>query len=660
MLAFQSAWRPRVPWMRQQLANLGPVGVGRCGARVAAIVAVLVMVTAGASAGGAGAHGEARASEVAVSPESYGGAGELEIPPRRPDIYVFGFLRDGSMMAPVRPVAEAYGATVHWVARVGTLVNGRLVETATVLSQAYSPARELATVLGCWLEWDQVARTVILSNGIQRVIVSVAAGSRVEEGVAPREASGAGGVSAGPGTGGPGAAGAAHAAPAGGAAGTMSAGTTAAAVPGSAGSAADATATTAAGTAASAGAGAVIGAGEGPGMTGGAGGGGIATTGPGPAAGAGTGSASATGTGSGGSGLSTPGGTGVSGTVPGVITVTPMTPAAPGTGTGGAGTPAAAGLPVDDPQSGAPVVTIASLPSAGSPGAPGFPGGPGGGAPVVVITPLPGPEPAAPPGEGPDGGGAAGAARRGPGGRPSAGKITLTFDDGPDAVYTKKILSVLDRYRVKATFFLIGNQVERHSAVVREMAAAGHELGNHGYSHSRLTTLSAEAVRREISRTQEAVKAAANVTPRWFRPPYGSYNDEIRQIAKEEGTTTVLWTLNPDDWRNPGQAAIVQRVTSGAKEGAIVLLHVREQTARALPALIEGLTSQGYELVPLSALFSGDDGRPALRTGGGQDGAAGAGSSPEPAGQPQGAPAAPASGTGMGAADAATGATGAE
>lgn len=597
VLAFESARGAWVSWVRRLAdlgAELGLVGSRR--AHLVVIVAVLVMASAGALASRAEAQSGVKADEVAVSPGSYGGGGEHEVP-RRPDVYVFGFVRDGSMMVPVRPAAEAYGATVHWMAGVGTLVNGRLVETVAVLGQAYSPARELATVLGCWLEWDQAAHTVILSNGIQRVIVSVPAGSWVGEGRAPDEAHGPGGVAGGLGTGGLGAGGASHAAatPAthaaavGAAAGTVSARATTAAVPGNA----------------------------------------AGTTG---------------------------GGAGVSGAVPGVVTV-PL--AAQGTSTPGAGTPAAAGLPGGGPRPGAPVVTIASLPSAGSPGAPGSPGGPGGGAPVVVITPLPA-GPASPPSEGPDGDGTDGAARRGPGGRLSAGKIALTFDDGPDAVYTKKILAVLDRYRVKATFFLIGNQVERHSAVVREMAAAGHELGNHGYSHSRLTTLSAEAVRREISRTQEAVKAAANVTPRWFRPPYGSYNDEVRQIAKEEGATTVLWTLNPDDWRNPGQAAIVQRVTSGAKDGAIVLLHVREQTARALPALIEGLRSRGYELVLLSALFSPDGERPALRTEGGQDGAGRVGSSPEPAGQPQGAPAGPASGTGAGAADAVTGATGAE
>lgn len=381
--------------------------------------------------------------------EGYGG--EYEIP-RRPDVYVFGFIREGSMMVPVRPAAEAFGATVHWVAGLGTLVNGHLVRTVMMLGQAYSLARELAEVLGCWLEWDQAARAVTLSNGIQKVVVSVPQASWAE-GSVPSWAAG----------------------------------------------------------------------------------------------------------------------------------------------------DAWNGLQTAD----ASLVTIKSVgAAAGSAGGPGSPDGQtGAGLPVVTITPF-SVGPVTPPGG--DAGTGAGASPIGGGqeASPPPGRIALTFDDGPDEVYTKEILDILERYHVKATFFLIGNQVERHPGVVRQIASAGHELGNHGYSHSRLTTLSAEAARREISRTQEAIKAATNVTPAWFRPPYGSHNEEIRRMAKAEGAATVLWTLNPDDWRGPGQAVIVQRVTSAARDGAIVLLHVRAQTACALPTLIEELRAKGFELVRLSDILS--------------------------------------------------------
>ncbi|MGE5587666.1 MAG: polysaccharide deacetylase family protein [Clostridia bacterium] len=525
---FGSAMGPWALRVRRLLWRSGLASRSR--ARRLAGVALLAMAAVGALVSRGEVRAEPRASEIALLPGTY--EETLDVM-RRPDTYVFGFIRDGSMMVPVRPTASAYGATVHWVAGVGTLVDGHLIETVVVLGQAYSPARELATILGCWIEWDEASRTVVLSNGIQRVVVSVPASAWSEELRALPGEGQMGGAGNDPG------------------AGDL---TASGAVPGLSGSV--------------------------------------------PGTGAETGRTTAAGAADGASGLAFARRTGASAATPGAITVTQATP---GPDTLEADTLHTAGVPSGVPQAGLPVVTIASVPSAAGPTALGASrGGSGGEAPVVVITPAP-IRPALPPGEDPDGGGTA---PRSPGRRLSAGRIALTFDDGPDAVYTKKILSVLDRYGVKATFFLIGSQVERHPAVVREVAAAGHELGNHGYSHSRLTTLPPEAVRREISKTQEAVKAAANVTPKWFRPAYGSYDEEIRRIAKDEGATTVLWTLNPDDWQNPGQSAIVQRVTSAAADGAIVLLHVREQTARALPGLIEELRSQGFELVRLCDIFA--------------------------------------------------------
>ncbi|MEW5867499.1 MAG: polysaccharide deacetylase family protein, partial [Bacillota bacterium] len=198
-----------------------------------------------------------------------------------------------------------------------------------------------------------------------------------------------------------------------------------------------------------------------------------------------------------------------------------------------------------------------------------------------------------------------------PGERVVRGRIALTFDDGPDPEYTPKILKTLAAYRVKATFFFIGWRVQKYPDLARQVASAGHEIGNHSFSHFRLTTLSLDEIRREISRTQDAIKAAINVTPQWFRPPYGSYNEDVRRLAKEEGAVMVLWTLSPEDWRTPGEESIVKRVTSAAKDGAIVLLHVRDQTSRALPALIEELITLGYDLVGLSDVLPASKGKPA-------------------------------------------------
>ncbi|MEW6227758.1 MAG: polysaccharide deacetylase family protein, partial [Bacillota bacterium] len=365
--------------------------------------------------------------------------------------------------------------TVYWFSETRTAVNGHSVETVTVSEQAYAPVRPLATILGCWLEWDEAAYTVTLSNGIQRIIVSSAAASPVQPG---------GGSAR------------------------------------------------------------VFPTGPEPGDKSGAG---IGNRGVDPQA--------ARGLASSGPPLVPPGRTDT-GTV--------------ATGAGQAGN--------------LPSAVAGTLPA--------------GIVPLPGSTILPG---GAPPGTAP----------RAPGERVVRGRIALTFDDGPDSEYTPKILETLAAYRVKATFFFIGWRVQKYPDIARQVASAGHEIGNHGFSHSRLTTLSLDEARREISRTQDAIKAAINAAPRWFRPPYGSYNEDVRRLAKEEGAAMVLWTLSPEDWRTPGEASIVKRVTSAAKDGAIVLLHVRDQTSRALPALIEELTTLGYDLVGLSDVLPASKAKPA-------------------------------------------------
>lgn len=385
--------------------------------------------------------------------------------PRAADIHVFGFFKDGAMMVPVRIVGEAYGATVHWFSGTRIAVNGHSVETLTVAEQAYAPARSLAAILGCWLEWDEAASAVTLSNGIQRVIVSGAAASAAQPGRSSARAS-----SAAPGSGDKNEAG-------------------------------------------------------------------IGDRGVDPQAARGVTSSGAS--------------------------LAPLGTTDTGTVAAGHG------------QTGGPPSAVAGAPPAGTVPLPGG------------STPSPG---SAPPG----------AAPRAPGERVVRGRIALTFDDGPDPDYTPRILKTLAAYRVKATFFFIGWRVQKYPDLARQVASAGHEIGNHSFSHSRLTTLSLDEIRREISGTQDAIKAATRVTPQWFRPPYGSYNEDVRRLAKEEGTIMVLWTLSPEDWRTPGEASIVKRVTSAAKDGAVVLLHVRDQTSRALPALIEELAALGYDLAGLS------------------------------------------------------------
>ena len=367
-------------------------------ATVIAVIALLALGLATMSVAASDASGTALQVGTTLP-------GEL-VTVRYDDIFLRGFILEDTMMVPIRPVAEAFKATVHWDPEGQTVVNGYIVDVVIRWDQAWMPAKDLVPILGCWYTWDQATRTVTISNGFRNVYIQAPLGIPYPTGKSNA-------------------------------------------------------------------------ASEAP--------------------------------------------TGASNTALGE--------------------------------------NSAQVQKDG-------------------VTPRI-------PGE-----------RREP-----KGKVALTFDDGPDPVITGKIVDTLARYQVKASFFFIGWRATSYADVAKKVARAGHDIGNHSYSHKDLKELDLEEARQEIRKAQNAIKAATGVTPKWFRPPYGSYNDDIRAIAKEEGASIVLWNLTPDDWKNPGEAVIRKRVTSSVKDGSIVLLHVREQTLSALPRLIEELTEMGYELVGLSEII---------------------------------------------------------
>lgn len=367
-------------------------------ATVIAVIALLALGLATMSVAASDASGTALQVGTTLP-------GEL-VTVRYDDIFLRGFILEDTMMVPIRPVAEAFKATVHWDPEGQTVVNGYIVDVVIRWDQAWMPAKDLVPILGCWYTWDQATRTVTISNGFRNVYIQAPLGIPYPTGKSNA-------------------------------------------------------------------------ASEAP--------------------------------------------TGASNTALGE--------------------------------------NSAQVQKDG-------------------VTPRI-------PGE-----------RREP-----KGKVALTFDDGPDPVITGKIVDTLARYQVKASFFFIGWRATSYADVAKKVARAGHDIGNHSYSHKDLKELDLEEARQEIRKAQNAIKAATGFTPKWFRPPYGSYNDDIRAIAKEEGASIVLWNLTPDDWKNPGEAVIRKRVTSSVKDGSIVLLHVREQTLSALPRLIEELTEMGYELVGLSEII---------------------------------------------------------
>jgi len=197
-------------------------------------------------------------------------------------------------------------------------------------------------------------------------------------------------------------------------------------------------------------------------------------------------------------------------------------------------------------------------------------------------------------------------------GSPAASRrklLALTFDDGPSPSYTPQILAILAKYRARATFFQLGVCAAGHPELTRAVAAAGHELAVHSWSHPYLTKLSAEAVTADSKRCVALFHrlVGPGLVVRWERPPYGATNAQVRSAIEAAGLRQILWNLDTNDWRKPGAAVIAQRVLSGARHGAVVLMHDgggnREGTVEALRQVVPALQARGYELVTLSELM---------------------------------------------------------
>lgn len=192
---------------------------------------------------------------------------------------------------------------------------------------------------------------------------------------------------------------------------------------------------------------------------------------------------------------------------------------------------------------------------------------------------------------------------------PDAGKyIALTFDDGPHATQTDEILAVLDRFQVKATFFPIGENIELYPEVTKRVCEAGHEIGNHTYTHAHVSKLSEEALRKEIEDTAALIKAQCGVTPVLFRPPGGDISDSAVKLVNEMGYRYVLWSwkLDTRDWAAVSVDSVVNTVLKNVGDGNIVLFHDyvvgKSPTAKALEILIPALLEQGYRFVTVSQL----------------------------------------------------------
>ena len=176
--------------------------------------------------------------------------------------------------------------------------------------------------------------------------------------------------------------------------------------------------------------------------------------------------------------------------------------------------------------------------------------------------------------------------------------IALTIDDGPSPVYTPQILSLLGRYGVVATFSMIGESVAARPAIAREVAAAGHQIVNHTWTHANLTRLAPAAMADQISRASGAIEKATRTTPAMFRAPFGAWSPAVLAQCRRMGLAPLDWSVDPRDWARPGVSAITTNIMRNTRSGSIILEHDgggnRAQTVAALSYVLPRLLDAGY------------------------------------------------------------------
>ncbi|WAS04000.1 polysaccharide deacetylase family protein [Gloeomargaritales cyanobacterium VI4D9] len=184
-------------------------------------------------------------------------------------------------------------------------------------------------------------------------------------------------------------------------------------------------------------------------------------------------------------------------------------------------------------------------------------------------------------------------------------RVALSFDDGPDAKQTRRILDILHQEGVPATFFVQGRMVRRSPQLLWRMRAEGHEVANHTTNHPTLTALNDARVYQEIHTTQALVCETAGLRPQYFRPPYGSFDRTTIRLAAELGLSLVIWDVDTRDWQHRNPQRIIQTVQDQARAGSIILMHdIYGSTADALPGVIGTLRAKGLELVTVAQLLA--------------------------------------------------------
>jgi peptidoglycan/xylan/chitin deacetylase (PgdA/CDA1 family) len=190
-------------------------------------------------------------------------------------------------------------------------------------------------------------------------------------------------------------------------------------------------------------------------------------------------------------------------------------------------------------------------------------------------------------------------------------QIALTFDDGPNGPHTLRLLELLAKLGVKATFFMIGSYVRQQPEIARAVAQGGHVIGNHTFSHPRLIFKTAEETRAEVVQCQSALQDAVGEHSNLFRPPFGGRRPATLRVVRQLGLQPVMWNVSGEDWKAPTAEAIENEVARQIRGGDVVLLHdgshrgmgaERTRTIAATDGLIRRCADQGYEFVTVEEI----------------------------------------------------------
>ena len=182
--------------------------------------------------------------------------------------------------------------------------------------------------------------------------------------------------------------------------------------------------------------------------------------------------------------------------------------------------------------------------------------------------------------------------------------LSISFDASWGADKTLSILDILDEHNVKTTFFLVGGWVDKYPDMVKEIAARGHEIGNHSDTHPHMSQLSESDIKDELRIMSDKVEKLTGVRPTLFRPPYGDYNNRVIEVARAEGYECVQWSIDSLDWKDRGTEDIIKQCTYRVDNGDIVLFHNdSNDIVNALPTVIKHYQGLGYTIIPVSELL---------------------------------------------------------